>query len=171
MSIDVSTLVWMIINFILLMILLNHFLFKPILSFMKQRQDKIAEGIQAGERAGQLLKEKQSELAVELSKAKSEANDRVSILSRQLELEHAKQKEDSDRYAEKRLTEIAGVLFAEEESLAAATESHINEYVAILQKKLASMNSAVPLVVADPAAREEILRRITCNAGEEGGKE
>ncbi len=51
MSIDSSVLIWTIINFLLLMLLLNRFLFRPLRSFMKARQEKIRAGEAAGEQA------------------------------------------------------------------------------------------------------------------------
>lgn len=51
MSIDFSVVFWTIVNFSLLSVLLNRFLFKPVKDFMKARQARIDAGIRAGEDA------------------------------------------------------------------------------------------------------------------------
>ncbi len=40
-SINISDLIWTIINFLLFCFLLNHFLFKPVLRFMDDRQARV----------------------------------------------------------------------------------------------------------------------------------
>ena len=40
-SINISELIWTVINFFLLLFLLNRFLYKPVISFMEQRQARI----------------------------------------------------------------------------------------------------------------------------------
>lgn len=49
MSIDISVVFWTIVNFCLLSVLLNRFLYQPVTKFMRQRQSRIEAGIQAGE--------------------------------------------------------------------------------------------------------------------------
>lgn len=60
LSINISELIWGIINFILLYFLLKRFLFKPMLSFMDKRDARIREGLEAKEKA-LAEKEKQAE--------------------------------------------------------------------------------------------------------------
>jgi F0F1-type ATP synthase membrane subunit b/b' len=55
MSIDISLLVWTIFNFFVLMLLLNHFLYKPLLNFMRERGQRIEAGIEAGHLSQQQL--------------------------------------------------------------------------------------------------------------------
>ena len=45
-SINISELIWTVINFFLLMFLLNRFLYKPVISFMEKRQARIDAGLQ-----------------------------------------------------------------------------------------------------------------------------
>ena len=40
-SINISELIWTVINFFLLLFLLNRFLYKPVISFMEERQARI----------------------------------------------------------------------------------------------------------------------------------
>lgn len=166
MSLDPSTLVWMIINFLVLMLLLNRFLFKPLLTFMQQRQDKIDEGLQAGERAKALLEEKEQELARNLAGARAAANQAISDANRQMDARLAANSKENEAYESRRLTEIAGVLFAEEESLAASAETHISEYVSILQEKISKVSSPKAIAVADATARDAFARMLHGGDGE-----
>lgn len=52
LSINISELIWTVINFLLLLLLLRHFLYKPICEFMDARQARIDEGLEK-ERAAQ----------------------------------------------------------------------------------------------------------------------
>ena len=45
-SINISELIWTVINFLLLVLLLNRFLYKPVISFMENRQARIDAGLQ-----------------------------------------------------------------------------------------------------------------------------
>ena len=51
LSINISELIWTIINFFLLLFLLKHFLFDPISRFMDDRQARIDAGIEAERQA------------------------------------------------------------------------------------------------------------------------
>lgn len=51
MQIDPSTLIFTIINFVVLMVLLNRFLFKPVLTHMADRQRRIDAGLSAGQQS------------------------------------------------------------------------------------------------------------------------
>ena len=52
LSINISELIWTVINFLLLLLLLRRFLYKPICEFMDARQARIDEGLNK-ERAAQ----------------------------------------------------------------------------------------------------------------------
>ena len=41
-----STMVWTLINFLVLFLLLRHFLIKPVMNIMEQREKMIADGLQ-----------------------------------------------------------------------------------------------------------------------------
>ena len=51
MNVQASVLIWTVINFCILMLLLNKLLFKPLLSFMDARREKIAHARRQREEA------------------------------------------------------------------------------------------------------------------------
>ena len=68
-----STLVWTLINFLVLFLLLRHFLIKPVMNTMEQREKMIADGLQnARDTQEEALKMKQ-EYADALSGAQEES--------------------------------------------------------------------------------------------------
>lgn len=73
MKLDLSEMVWTIINFLLLMFLLKIFLYTPLLKFMDAQKARIDEGIAEGEKAGQAKEENAKQLAENLQKSSIEA--------------------------------------------------------------------------------------------------
>ena len=74
MTIDISLIV-IILNFVLLLIILNAVLYKPLKSFLTERQNKIQNDIEEAsksvERANQLVVEKEGQLKNAMNEARS----------------------------------------------------------------------------------------------------
>ena len=73
LSINISELIWTIINFFLLFFVLKRFLFGPLLSFMDARQAKIDAGTEAQREAQARLDENAQDLARQKAEAQSQA--------------------------------------------------------------------------------------------------
>jgi len=73
LKIDLSEMIWTIINFLLLMFLLKIFLYKPLLKFMDAQKSRIEEGLAKGEKALQAREENAKQLEENLQKSNSEA--------------------------------------------------------------------------------------------------
>ncbi len=73
LSINISELIWTIINFFLLFFVLRRFLFKPLLSFMDARQAKIDAGTEAEREAKARLAENERDLAEQKAQTRLEA--------------------------------------------------------------------------------------------------
>ena len=69
MTIQLSVLLWTVINFCLLMLILQRLLFAPLLSFMDQRNEKIARAAEKKAAREKVL----SEQAAALARRKEEA--------------------------------------------------------------------------------------------------
>jgi F-type H+-transporting ATPase subunit b len=116
LGIQPLVLVTQLINFGILVIVLNKFLYKPVVSFLAKRKQKIAEGVKASEEAlkereklekkkQELLKEAKAEVAAILSTAKKDAQKMKDALLKeaQHEAEGMRTKEEKDlkaRYAQ-----------------------------------------------------------------------
>ncbi|MBT9167966.1 MAG: ATP synthase subunit b, sodium ion specific [Syntrophomonadaceae bacterium] len=73
-GIDVRLIIIQIVNFTILMVALGYFLYKPILKLLKEREEKIAQGIKDAELAASAKAEADSEKQVVLSAAHGEAS-------------------------------------------------------------------------------------------------
>lgn len=72
-GIDVKLIVVQIINFIVLMSALTYFLYKPVLNVLKDREDKITQGIKDAEAAAAAKASAEEEKQTILSAAHAEA--------------------------------------------------------------------------------------------------
>ena len=97
MTVQFPILLWTVINFCLLMLILNHFLFKPMLAFMDKRQEKIERAARKKEEYDRALAEADTALAAfraeeerhlaehiqkEIADAKKDAEDLITITHR-----------------------------------------------------------------------------------------
>ncbi len=121
LSINISELIWTVINFFLLLFVLKRFLFDPVLRFTDERQARIDAGTEA-ERQAQA---KRDENARELEEQKAEARRAAAELVNASAAEDAKR--TSAAYAEAR--EAAASLQTEGER--ALQERHAQEQEAL----------------------------------------
>ena len=72
-SINISELIWTVINFFLLLFLLKRFLYTPILRFTAERQARIDAGLEAERAARAQLAENEERLAGKKAESRQEA--------------------------------------------------------------------------------------------------
>lgn len=138
MNIQISVLIWTVINFCVLMFLLNRFLFKPLLAFMDARNEKIDRANQQwleAERAHDAAAQKAEEDRLEAEK-------RVHTLARNA-LARAKRtaaqeaEEAGERYAGL-LDQQRAEIEAERQELQNSLDAGLNDLVSAIAQKLAS---------------------------------
>ena len=78
LSINISELVITIANFFLLFFLLRKLLYKPLVTFMEERQSRIEAGLEEERKAGALLREKQADIDLQLEQSRREADEMLS---------------------------------------------------------------------------------------------
>lgn len=72
-GIDVRLIIIQMVNFAILMAALGYFLYKPVLKLLRDREEKITQGLKDAELAGQAKAEADKEKQVVLSAAHAEA--------------------------------------------------------------------------------------------------
>ncbi len=72
-GVDVFKLVFQIVNFLLLLYLLNRFLFKPVMGMLDERQQRIAKGLEDAESAARDRELASAEREAALAEARKEA--------------------------------------------------------------------------------------------------
>ena len=70
LGISVNGIIAYTINFVILIVLLRLFLFKPVKNALAQRQQRIADGLEAADRAAQEAAQQRAEFEDELAKAR-----------------------------------------------------------------------------------------------------
>ena len=77
MSIDVSVVIWTILGFLVLMVLLERILYRPILEILDRRREKIAAGLAAQRQAEHALEERRTQHARDLEGIRREETERA----------------------------------------------------------------------------------------------
>ncbi len=104
LSINISELIWTIINFFLLFFLLRRFLYKPICEHMDARQARIDAGLEKEREAKAVLQAADERLAEEQLAAREEAN----ALLRRTEAETERESEEAILAAKREAQETEG---------------------------------------------------------------
>ena len=78
LGVNLPGLLFQAINFLLLLFILQKFLYKPILNALKSRQEKIQKGLEEAERASKRLAEAEAEAERILAEAKAKAQEIIS---------------------------------------------------------------------------------------------
>ena len=88
-SINISELIWTVINFFLLLFLLNRFLYKPVISFMEQRQARIDAKLREEEEAKARIEENDARILDEKARSREEAKKLLALNAEEIEKHNA----------------------------------------------------------------------------------
>jgi len=130
-NIQPSVLIWTIICFCLFMLILNNLLFKPMLKFMDERNERIERGRmkkieneKAAEIAAAELKDAQEKIArrnaVQMASALENARNKAAAIITAAHHESAQNREQLHEELKVQRRELEGQLDAETDALAAA---------------------------------------------------
>ena len=134
-GVDVLKLAFQIINFLLILYLLNRFLFKRVLTLLDERQERISKGLEDAEAAARDRELARAEREAALDEARKEAQAMVARAT---------------KIAEDSRVEIVAAARAEAEKVAAkATE----EITAEKQRAITELRSQVADLALDAAGR------------------
>ncbi|HET7082318.1 MAG TPA: F0F1 ATP synthase subunit B [Candidatus Limnocylindria bacterium] len=134
-GVDVLKLTFQIINFLLILYLLNRFVFRRVLALLDERQERIAKGLEDAESAARDRELARAEREAALDEARKEA---AAMIAR------------ATKIAEDSRAEIVAAARAEAEKVAArATE----EITAEKQRAIAELRAQVADLALDAAGR------------------
>jgi len=77
LGLDIGLLLSQAVNFVLLVILLSAFLYRPVLAKLEERASRIKKGMEDADRAEQLLADTKKHYEEEMERARSEAHELV----------------------------------------------------------------------------------------------
>ena len=136
LSINISELIWTVINFFLLFFLLRHFLYKPICAHMDARQARIDAGLAEEKAAKDTLAAEDARLEQEKQAAREQAR----LLLQQTETRTEEERTESLRLAKQNARE---------------TEQQQKEQMQAQQRQEEKL-----LAAAEPALAELLTRRL-----------
>ena len=136
LSINISELIWTVINFFLLFFLLRHFLYKPICAHMDARQARIDAGLAEEKAAKDTLAAEDARLEQEKQAAREQAR----LLLQQTETRTEEERTESLRLAKQNARE---------------TEQQQKEQMQAHQRQEEKL-----LAAAEPALAELLTRRL-----------
>jgi len=142
MSINVSELIWTIINFVVLYFLLNHFLYKPVRRFVDQRNAKIQAGLDAEAEAQQALEAQEAQLQEALSQQHAEAKAYMAKAKKETRGQCAQLRQQAVTEAAAQSKVVEQKIGDEREACAARVQENMPELVIMLADRLMQNNAA-----------------------------
>lgn len=136
MSINVSEVIWTIFNFCVLCVLLNFFLYRPIIRFMDQRRERVEAGKKEKDEAEQQLQDCQQQLQATLTEQQKEANKLLAQAKAAAQEQRAAMHREAMSQVEQEKVQLQQQVKQECQELNNALQKHMPDFVATLSVQL-----------------------------------
>ena len=137
-SINISELIWTVINFFLLLFLLNRFLYKPVISFMEQRQARIDAKLREEEEAKARIEENDARILEEKTRSREEAKKILAQNAEEIEKHNAEVLQEAKKASAQNRKDSEAALSQRQEKTAQQLHEAAPELAAMLAEKLLS---------------------------------
>ena len=137
-SINISELIWTVINFFLLLFLLNRFLYKPVISFMEQRQAQIDAKLREEEEAKVRIEENDARILDEKARSREEAKKLLALNAEEIEKHNAEVLQEAKKASVQNRKDSEAALSQKQEKTAQQLHEAAPELAAMLAEKLLS---------------------------------
>ena len=137
-SINISELIWTVINFFLLLFLLNRFLYKPVISFMEQRQARIDARLREEEEAKARIEENDARILDEKARSREEAKKLLALNAEEIEKHNAEVLQEAKKASVQNRKDSEAALSQKQEKTAQQLHEAAPELAAMLAEKLLS---------------------------------
>lgn len=137
-SINISELIWTVINFFLLLFLLNRFLYKPVISFMEQRQARIDAKLREEEEARARIEENDARILEEKARSREEAKKLLALNAEEIEKHNAEVLQEAKKASVQNRKDSEAALSQRQEKTAQQLHEAAPELAAMLAEKLLS---------------------------------
>lgn len=125
-----------IFNFFVLFIVLRRFLFKPMVTMLESRKQRIADGLQAAELARREAEAERAQLQAQIDTERREAMERVAAASKRGETLAAEIESSARQDAQKILEDARGEAARERERIIAEAQDQIAELAMLAAEKV-----------------------------------
>ena len=137
-SINISELIWTVINFFLLLFLLNRFLFKPVTSFMENRQARIDAKLKEEQDAKAVIEENDERLLEEKARSREEAKTILAQNAEELEKRNAETMQEAKMASVQNRKTSEEALAEKQKRTAEQLRTETPELAALLAERLLS---------------------------------
>ncbi len=137
-SINISELIWTVINFFLLLFLLNRFLFKPVTSFMENRQARIDAKLKEEQDAKAVIEENDERLLEEKARSREEAKTILAQNAEELEKRNAETMQEAKKNSVQNRKASEEALAEKQKRTAEQLRTETPELAALLAERLLS---------------------------------
>ena len=137
-SINISELIWTVINFFLLLFLLNRFLFKPVTSFMENRQARIDAKLKEEQDAKAVIEENDERLLEEKARSREEAKTILAQNAEELEKRNAETMQEAKKASVQNRKTSEEALAEKQKRTAEQLRTETPELAALLAERLLS---------------------------------
>ena len=137
-SINISELIWTVINFFLLFFLLNRFLYKPVSSFMEERQARIDAKLREEEEAKARIEENDARILDEKARSREEAKKLLALNAEEIEKHNAEVLQEARKASVQNRKDSEAALSQRQEKTAQQLHEAAPELAALLAEKLLS---------------------------------
>ena len=137
-SSNISELIWTVINFFLLLFLLNRFLYKPVISFMEQRQARIDAKLREEEEAKARIEENDARILEEKARSREEAKKLLALNAEEIEKHNAEVLQEAKKASVQNRKDSEAALSQKQEKTAQQLHEAAPELAAMLAEKLLS---------------------------------
>lgn len=155
-GIDWRIIIAQAINFLIVAVLLYKFAFKPVLSTLEERQEKISDGLQYAEEMKSQLAESERQQAEALKKANAEAQKIISDSREQAKALYDKQVADTASKAEDMLKRAEATIEQERGKMISEVRKEVASLVVQTSEKvlLKELNEGEKNRLSEAAAKE-----------------
>jgi F-type H+-transporting ATPase subunit b len=135
-SVDLPKLIFQVVNFLVLLFLLNRFLFKPVLARLDERSAKISKGLEDAETAARDRELARAEREAAVAEARKEANEMIARANKIAEDTRNEILTDARAEAEKVSARAREEIVAEKEKAMAEIRGQVAELALAAAGKL-----------------------------------
>ncbi len=136
LGIDWRLLIAQLVNFLILVLILYKFLYKPVLKMLDGRKEKIEKGLRDAEQLGVELEKTKELQAAEIQKAKQEARGIIEEAEKRAETAGAETKAKTKAEVEKLITAAKNQIIQEKEKMMAEVRKEAAELVVAVAEKV-----------------------------------
>ena len=136
LGINGAFLIAQIVNFVLLLLILRAFLYKPMLKMLENRKQRIAEGLQAAEVARREAEAERAQLQAQLDSERRDAMERIAAASKRGETLASEIEANARQEAQRIVDEAREDAVRERERILAEAQDQIAELALLAAEKV-----------------------------------